>query len=192
MAADPDVKQTVETAAKKLADTGAQVEESCPEALGDLASFWTKIYATDGGESVRSLLRQSGTEHWDPNIDWFWKARALTGQEITHLLRTWERFRSDMLAWMNRYDVLICPVNARASWRSGFGDEEEAGSINAFTYTSAFNTNGWPAAVVRGGTTEGGMPIGVQVVGKPWTEHVCLAVAKHLETTLGGWEKPAL
>ena len=192
MPANPDVKRTVESAASELADAGAQVQESCPKALAGLANFWTHIYSTDGGEWATMLLQQSGTKHWDPHIDWCWSRRSLTGKEITELVRTWQRFRDEMLAWMNQFDVLICPVNARASWRSGFGDEEEEGSVNAFTYTSAFNTNGWPAAVVRGGTSDDGMPIGVQVVAGPWKEDVCLAVAKYLESALGGWKKPSL
>ena len=37
-----------------------------------------------------------------------------------------------------------------------------------------------------------GLPIGVQIVARPWREDVALAVAKHLETVLGGWERPSL
>ncbi len=95
-----------------------------------------------------------------------------------------------MTAYMGRFDVIVCPVNARASWPSGFELNEE--SIKCFTYTSAYNMTGWPAAVVRCGTSHDGMPIGVQVVSRPWREDICLAVAKHLEAELGGWRKPEI
>ena len=51
---------------------------------------------------------------------------------------------------------------------------------------------GWPAAVVRGGTSPEGLPIGVQVVARPWREDVALALAARLEAALGGWQRPPL
>jgi amidase len=59
-------------------------------------------------------------------------------------------------------------------------------------YTAAYNMTGWPGAVVRCGTGKDGMPIGVQVVARPWREDICLAVAKYLEMTFGGWKKPSI
>jgi amidase len=45
---------------------------------------------------------------------------------------------------------------------------------------------------VRGGTSPEGLPIGVQVVTRPWHEDVALAVAQQLERVLGGWQRPPL
>ena len=36
------------------------------------------------------------------------------------------------------------------------------------------------------------MPIGVQIVGRPWRDDVVLAVAQFLEDELGGWQPPAM
>lgn len=58
------------------------------------------------------------------------------------------------------------------------------------TYT--YNLTGWPAVVVRSGTSPEGLPIGVQVVARPWREDVALAVAQYIETALGGWQCPPL
>ena len=95
-----------------------------------------------------------------------------------------------MLAWMRPFDALICPVYCKASLPSAFEYDPEM--LKGFSYTSAFNFTGWPGVVVRGGTSSDGMPIGVQVVAASSREDVCLAVAKHLETALGGWQKPSL
>jgi amidase len=64
--------------------------------------------------------------------------------------------------------------------------------LPAFSYTMTYNLTGWPAAVIRGGTSAEGLPIGVQIVARPWREEVALAVAQHLETALGGWQRPPL
>jgi amidase len=43
------------------------------------------------------------------------------------------------------------------------------------------NLTGWPAAVVRCGTSRTGLPIGVQIAANPWREDVALAIARVLE-----------
>jgi len=62
----------------------------------------------------------------------------------------------------------------------------------AFDYTEVWNLTGWPAAVVRGGTSPEGLPIGVQVAARPWREDLALAGAAHLQAALGGWQPPPL
>jgi amidase len=49
------------------------------------------------------------------------------------------------------------------------------------SYTGLYNSTGWPAGVVRAGTSPEGLPIGIQVVGRPWREDVVLAVCARLE-----------
>jgi len=46
------------------------------------------------------------------------------------------------------------------------------------------------AAVVRCGTSGEGLPIGVQIVARPWQDATALAVAGHLESVFGGWRPP--
>src|SRR5690606_9433475 len=132
-----------------------RVEESRPSVLPSLENFWALPYSADGGDWYRRLLKESRTENWDPHVDSHWQGRALTGEEVGQLWRNWHRFRAEMLAWMNRYDVLVCPVTARASLPTGFPLDVETFKI--FSYTVAGNLTGWPAAVVRGGTSEDGM-----------------------------------
>ena len=46
--------------------------------------------------------------------------------------------------------------------------------------------------MIRCGTSPDGLPIGVQVIARPWREDVSLAVAALLESAMGGWQKPAI
>ena len=46
--------------------------------------------------------------------------------------------------------------------------------------------------LVRAGTAVNGLPIGVQIIGRPWREDVVLAVAQWVEDTFGGWQPPDL
>ena len=165
------------------------MEESRPNESALLQDLWLGVDSFDEYEWVKLLLRRCGTQRWDPHIDWIVQSRTFSGKQAGEILREWQQYRAAMMAWMSRYDALICPVYAKASLPSGFDFDEE--TLRGFSYTYAYNYTGWPAAVVRGGTSADGMPIGVQVVSHPWCEDICLAVAKYLETALGGWQKPA-
>ena len=58
---------------------------------------------------------------------------------------------------------------------------------------SVFNDTGLPVAVVRcGWSDDGRLPIGLQIVARPWREDVCLAVASHLESRSSGWKRPPI
>jgi amidase len=106
------------------------------------------------------------------------------------MLEDVDRFRSEMLEFMQRYDVILCPVCAFPAPPHGTTFTEDM--WKGFSYTGSYNLTGWPGAVVRAGTSPEGLPIGVQIVARPWREDVALAVAQHLETALGGWQPPAL
>ncbi len=57
------------------------------------------------------------------------------------------------------------------------GDYDQATMIS---YTVAYSLTGWPAVAVRAGTSPEGLPIGVQVVARPWREDVALAAAQYI------------
>jgi amidase len=79
----------------------------------------------------------------------------------------------------------LCPAYAHAGLRHGESIAEE--NFRGFAHTMAFNVGGWPAAVVRCGTSREGLPIAVQVAAAPWREDVVLAVAALLEHEMEGW-----
>ena len=92
-----------------------------------------------------------------------------------------------MLGYFEDYDILICPVNAKTALP--LGEEEDN---MAYTYTIAYNLTGWPGVVIRGGTDQNGMPIGIQILARPFREDQCLAVAAWLEAKLGDFPKPKI
>ena len=106
------------------------------------------------------------------------------------MIKAWEDHdlaKSQMLAWMKSYDVFISPVNAR--YAQPIDQEADGGGGGGgapgggWPYTGIFNSTGWPVVVVRcGSSADGKLPIGVQVIAKPWREDICLAVAAYLET----------
>jgi amidase len=98
----------------------------------------------------------------------------------------WDEMRTRMLSFMKDYDAIICPAAASPALPHGTSFDY----LSSFSYTMTFNFTGWPAAVVRCGTSPEGLPINVQIVARPWREDVALAAAMHLEKVFGGW-RPA-
>ena len=182
----PDTVSTVQTAARVLADHGVAVTEDRPQGVSDAERLWYSLYLADGGAWIRRLIHAAGTEHLSSALDWMQTARPVSLTEFTQQMSRWNVYRSAMLAFMQPYDVLLCPVSATPATRHDAPDGPD------FTYTFAHNLTGWPGAVVRCGTSAEGLPIGVQIVARPWREDVALAVAQYLETNLGGWQSPSV
>ena len=182
----PDTVSTVRTAASVLAEHGVSVTEDRPQGVSDAERLWYSLYLADGGAWIRRLIHAAGTERLSSALEWMQTAQPISLTEFTQELGRWNVYRSEMLAFMKPYDVVLCPVSATPATRHDDPDGPD------FTYTFVHNLTGWPGAVVRCGTSAEGLPIGVQIVARPWREDVALAVAQYLETSLGGWQRPSL
>jgi amidase len=132
---------------------------------------------------MKRLVQRAGTRQVSPEITV--DAPPTTAAEFTRLAELFDEYRSTLHAFMDNYDLILCPpchMPAPSIDSPPFLD----------TYTIVYNLTGWPGAVVRAGISPEGLPIGIQIVGRPWTEHVVLAAAAHIEGQTGGWKKPAL
>ncbi len=183
----------VRTAVHALADAGTSVEEARPAGIEQSYTIFRDLFGADGGAGVQRLLQIAGTTDIHPFVQQFGEILhpyAMTTAEFSGLLVRWDMFRSTLLSFLEKYDVVICPVCATPAWPHSSTITEE--QLFAGSYSMTYNLTGWPGVAVRGGTSPEGLPIGVQVVARPWREDVALAVAQHLETVLGGWQRPNL
>ena len=78
------------------------------------------------------------------------------------------------------FDVIICPVAATPALPHGATRAHKYD----FSYSIVFNVLNWPSTVVRAGTSNAGLPIGIQIVAKPWCDHFTLAVANDIQSVL--------
>ncbi len=115
------------------------------------------------------------------------------------LLAELQKYREDMIRFIGNYDVVLSPVtnhpaglHADPIKPQDDSEYDDWDSIKALTggFCVAYNLTGWPAAVVRAGTSPEGLPIGVQIAAKPWHDQVAIGVAKLIEDKLDGWEAP--
>jgi amidase len=165
----PETAETCRRAARVLAGLGAAVEEALPprieEAYPITRQYWQRP-------------ESASAETWAPDGDF-----VLSSAQVEEHLFAWDRFRRALLGFMATHDVILTPVAELPARPHGI----DPGRI---PYTLPYSLAGYPCAVVRCGAAPDGLPIGVQVVARPWRDDVALAVAAELEQALGGWQPP--
>ena len=189
----PEIVDATTAAAKILSNAGLVVEEVRPPGIEQTLEIYLGLMTADGGAGIQSLLRMYGTSEPHPFIRQILESPAanqISAAEFGGLLARWDMFRSDMLSFMESYDVILSPGCAFPALPHG--TLSDADKFPGFSYTMTYNLTGWPSAVVRAGTAPGGLPIGVQVVARPWREDVALAVCQYIERSLGPWQPPPL
>jgi amidase len=197
----PATAGTIRNAADVLREAGAAIVEDCPPPIGQSTELLTGLMRGDGGAWVRRIWAKYGTTQTHPNLTWADETKGIgsrSAAEFLELTERWDRFRSEMLAFLMGdgsaqnpgYDAILCPANAYPALPHG----ETSNPVYrpAFSYTMTYNLTGWPAVVVRAGTSPEGLPIAAQIVARPWREDVALALAQEIENALGGWQRPPL
>jgi Asp-tRNA(Asn)/Glu-tRNA(Gln) amidotransferase A subunit family amidase len=194
-----ETRAAVQTAAKALRDAGFQVEPFRPKGLDEARELWKKFFVKVAGMLIRPMF--VGRENDESPIlgqflEWSAAEPELTGET---LLEAWigrDALRAEFLAQMRKYPTLLCPAAAIPAFRHGERAWEIEGKtvdyLDAWSYTEWFNLLGNPAAVVPVSHSAEGLPIGVQIVGRPWDEEVVLAVAAALEKECGPWRMPPI
>lgn len=189
--ASKEIVRIVNDAEKVLTKAHCSVAPARPEELARVYALGNKLWRLAGGPTVRRLLAAAGTKTVsEPLQPWLKPATFVPADEWTELLEQFDRSRSKMLSFFENYDAIVCPPCAFTAPQHGATLKEDLDA--AFSYSEVYNYVGWPAVVVRGGTSAEGLPIGVQIVARPWREDVALAIAYRLEKELGGWRSPVL
>ena len=107
----------------------------------------------------------------------YWRRTQLTGEENMRFLWDWDRFRRRMLVATANVDVLLTPAAEQVAppWRESAEED--------YRWTLPWSLTGAPAVVVPVGTLDG-LPVAVQVIGRPWQDHVALAAARLIAASM--------
>jgi aspartyl-tRNA(Asn)/glutamyl-tRNA(Gln) amidotransferase subunit A len=186
---DPEVTLAVRRAVQTMASLGARVEEvSLPDAatlnttgrmiqLAEAATVWRRFRhrRSEFGADVFALIQQGllipATDYLDAQ-----RLRRVLAREFSKI-------------W-TQVDCLLTPATPVPAPRQGAatvraGDIEEDVRIASTRLTRPFNALGWPALSLPCGFSEGGLPIGVQLMAAPKQEDTLLQAAAALEDALG-------
>jgi amidase len=185
-----EIVHAVEAAVEAIAGAGAKVRREVPPGLAEAWAAWDGMIKADGFAWLHRLIAAAGTEGWGSYAtrDWITPGAPLPGDELTHLIERADAIRARLLRWVQDVDLIVCPVAPHPAIRHGQSSDPRFND----TYSDVHNLTGWPGAVVRGGSSAEGLPIGVQLIAQPWREDVALAGARVVEAASGGWQPPTL
>jgi amidase len=169
-----------------LQDDGYQVDEATPPGIEMASLIYSSLFGADEGDTVQMLLDDSRTSEYSPPVaDMISGRQRQPAPNAVQVINLWDNYRSSMLSYFEQHDILICPVNAHTAIPHG-----EIENMADYSYTCAFNLTGWPSLVLRCGTDDTGMPIGLQILARPFREDHCLAIGKRLESLMAVGMEP--
>jgi Asp-tRNA(Asn)/Glu-tRNA(Gln) amidotransferase A subunit family amidase len=195
----PETRAAVIKAAEALRSAGFQVEAFRPEGLEQAQQLWHQLFVVAGGMLLRPMFKGRESDQ-SPILKQFleWSAAepVLTGENLLQVWIKRDELRARFLRQMEQYPVLLCPAAAIPAFhhgeRSWQVEGKTVGYLDAWSYAEFFNLLGNPGAVIPVSHSSEGLPIGVQIVGRPWQEEQVLSVAAVLEKECGAWKIPPI
>ena len=195
----PEIRQAVRAAAHALCHAGFQVEPFRPEGLEQARVLWKKFFVKMGGTLIAPMFRgreQEQSPLMKQFLEWSAAEPELTAESVLDAWSQRDAVRAVFLAQMRQYPILLCPPAAIPAFRHGerswMINGECVHYLDAWSYTEWFNLLGNPAAVLPMSHSSEGLPIGVQLVGRPWEEETVLVVAAVIEQECKAWRVPPI
>jgi Asp-tRNA(Asn)/Glu-tRNA(Gln) amidotransferase A subunit family amidase len=193
----PETEAAVGRAAKLLSGAGFSVEPYQPSGVETAHEVWWTLFGVAGATLVKPLAAGREDELHPVTRELLAGDAESSAMTYEAFLGAWvarDRLRSKLLGQMETYRVLLSPVAAVPAFRHGercwrVGDTDVPYS-KAFSYSTIYNLLGNPAVAAPVGRSPDGMPIGVQIIGRPYEDALVVAVARKLEEAMGGWQAP--
>lgn len=185
--ADPICAQAVESTAQLLENLGHSVEPGCPNFEGLVEPFtivWQAVLSEAGipgfflGRMNRWLRR---------------RARSCSSGEYLRAVSAMQKVSRRIVGFFDTVDVLVLPVYLHPTIRVGeWAKLRPAKTMEKIVHWVApcppFNATGQPAIAIPTGFAPNGLPIGVQLVGRPAAEATLISLAAELEAA-GSWRQ---
>ena len=206
----PDVKEAVLAAAARYEKLGAKIVEvsmpaidhalaayyviSSAEASSNLARFDGVRYGyrTAEFEDIGELYKKSRSEGFGAEV----KRRIMLGTfalssgyydaYYKKALQVRALVRADYDRVLEKCDVILSPVAPTVAYKLGEKSKNPLEMYMGDAYSVPVNVAGIPALALPCGTGEGGMPVGLQLMGKPFSEALLYRVGAALEDDMGG------
>lgn len=200
-----EVKDAVYQALKLLEELGAKIEEvSLPHTEYSLPTFYLIAtaeassnlarydgiqygYRTENYKDLSSMYQRTRSEGFGPEVkrrimlgtyalsSGYYDAYYLKAQKVRTLIK------EDFTRVFSKYDILVTPTSPTPAFKL---KEKMADPLTMYLsdiYTIPVNLAGLPALSLNCGYSKGGLPIGLQLIGKPFEEETILRVAFNYE-----------
>jgi amidase len=180
---DPEVVRIVEDTAALLEKLGHTLEQGCPSFAGMAEQQFT-IACTGIASAMADLVGDEET--MTPFVRAMKRnGDSKTGIDYARAVREMHRLSRDVVGFFDDYDVLLTPTLTRPApavdWFPAPAEAAHEEFYRWLAFTYPFNMTGQPAISVPGGWTAAGLPVGVQLVGRPASEGTIISLAAQLE-----------
>jgi Asp-tRNA(Asn)/Glu-tRNA(Gln) amidotransferase A subunit family amidase len=186
-----ETANAVAVAASALIDAGLVAEEGVPPHVDRGNELWLQLFSRASVVQLRKSY--AGREREGGSfVSW----RLATADEnharaLDEYISNWmerDRLREELLRWMDTTPLILAPVGATPAYAHDTLKVTvkgvTMGTFRAFSYAQAFNVFDLPVVTVPAGRSHDGLPIGVQVVGRPFAEEMVLRAAEIIEEAI--------
>ena len=181
--ADDDCKQAVLDTAQQLASLGHQVESLPPPDLSELIEPFTTAWQCVIAEAKIPFFVLEKMNRW-----LWWRACQIRSGQYLRAVTKLQVVSRKIVTQFQDYDVILAPVYMQPAIRVGEWQSLRCRQIldNIIKWIAPcppFNASGQPAIAIPTGFTDSGLPLGVQLIGRPAADDTVLAIAAQLEHT---------
>jgi len=192
----PETRAAVDRAAKMLGDRGFAVEPFKLLGLDRALELWWFFF----GHVIAHLLNANLSGHasqLSPMLrEYLLHAASPNPVSLDQFLQACaarDLLREQILRQMDNVRILVSPVSSAPAFRHGEGNYNPGrGYLDTMRFSQWLNLTGFPGASLPISFSNEGLPIGVQIIGRPFEEELVLAVAEVLEQSRGPWQPPPL
>ncbi len=188
---EPEIRDVVIGAMAKLAGAGVHVTEDCPDLSAANRAF-LPLRAHQFAAARGAILDGPGREMLKPEVVWnIEQGMKLSGAELAEATREQARVRANMLSFLERHEFLVSatapvePYPVEQRYVSRIDGRELPTYLDWLVLGYAVTVTGCPAISIPCGFTQRGLPVGMQIVARPYSEARLLAVAAWCEEVLG-------
>ncbi len=187
-----ETRAAIQQAVQALRDQGFTLKPFRPASLEAARQLWFTFFVQCGAMLYAPAIRGREEELSLTFRDFLAIDRAAPPLTADSLLDAWvesDKVRARLLDEMRAFPILLCPVCSIPAFkpfeRSWTIDGQTVEYFDAMRFTQWFNLLGGPAAVVPVSRSNEGLPIGVQIAGRPYADELVLEVAAALESAFG-------
>ena len=193
----PETQLAVRQAAQLLAYQGFILEPFRLNNLGRVLELWWFFFGTVVSELFQGEIRGRQALLSPIFRDYLGAAQSSTHEPpmtmecFVEMCKMRDLERSRILGAMCDTPVLLSPVCTAPAFRHGEGNwNPRTGYRDTMRHSQWLNLAGFPGISVPMGQSPEGLPIGVQLIGRPFEDEFVLAVAEELESARGAWLSP--
>ncbi len=192
--ATPESLAAVTRAGRLLERSGFHVEPFQLHNLDRALDLWWFFFGTFIGQLFAQAVAGKESQLSPIFVDYMNAARVASPIPMLEFVaksaaRDFERAR--ILKAMEEVPVLLSSVSTTPAFRHGEGTwRSPYGYRETMRHSQWLNLAGLPGLTIPISTSSDGLPIGVQLIGRPFSEELLLSVAESLELARGPWQPP--